>query len=121
MALPQCAQRLRPCAGRVVAEIRAALLGVGHAFIDFRPAERRSFERLELASLGRERGERVPLDLSPLLDAGLIEVIEPNLTLQTRFMQFAAELDDGEAMTIAAATTLEGAGVVTDDEAAIQP
>ena len=73
------------------------------------------FERQDL-----ERGDRVPIDLEPLLRQRLVEVITPSAEVQAQFLKLAAELDDGEAMTIAAAATLEGAGVVTDDEAAIK-
>ena len=66
---------------------------------------------------GKERGGRVPIDLSPLQAEGLIEVTEPSAAVRTLFLKFAAELDDGEAMTIAAAS-LTDAGVVTDDDAA---
>ncbi len=69
---------------------------------------------------GQERGARVPIDLGSLQDEGLIEVTEPSAAVRTVFLQLAAELDDGEAMTIAAAASLIDAGVVTDDEAAIR-
>ena len=69
---------------------------------------------------GQERGGRVPIDLGPLRAEGLIEVTEPSAAVRTLFLQLAAELDDGEAMTIAAAANLTDAGVVTDDDAAIR-
>jgi hypothetical protein len=68
---------------------------------------------------GQERGARVPIDLGPLRREGLIEVMEPSAAVRTLFLQLAVQLDDGEAMTIAAAVSLVDAGVVTDDEAAV--
>ncbi|MGI8747742.1 MAG: hypothetical protein ACR2J4_05240 [Deinococcus sp.] len=69
---------------------------------------------------GEERGERVPIDLGPLEREGLIEVVLPDAAVQARFLQLVTELDDGEAMTIAAANMSGDAGVVTDDQAAIR-
>lgn len=67
---------------------------------------------------GEDADEREPVDLSPLIAQGLIEV----LPLETEeeaasFVGFAADLDDGEAMTCALA--LHRGGVVgTDDRKA---
>ncbi|MFC3833338.1 MULTISPECIES: hypothetical protein [Deinococcus] len=71
------------------------------------------FERV-----GLERGERRPIDLRPHSDAGVVQVVRLTHTAHLAFLDLAHRIDDGEAMTIAAALAWEGAGVVTDDEAA---
>lgn len=71
------------------------------------------FERV-----GLERGARQPIDLVPLTDAGLVQVVPLTPPAHLAFLDLAHRVDDGEAMTIAAALAWEGAGVVTDDEAA---
>ncbi|MFK7602069.1 hypothetical protein ACI3L1_07630 [Deinococcus sp. SM5_A1] len=71
------------------------------------------FERV-----GLERGERQPIDLAPFMDKGLIQVVPLTPTAHQSFLDLAYRIDDGEAMTIAAALASEEAGVVTDDEAA---
>lgn len=68
---------------------------------------------------GTERGERIPINLEPLKAQQQVEVIRPTAAMTAHFLQLAADLDDGEAMTIAAVLETEGAGVVTDDEAAL--
>lgn len=68
---------------------------------------------------GAERAERVPIDLEPLKARRQVEVVRPTAAMTAHFLRLAADLDDGEAMTIAAALETEGAGVVTDDEAAL--
>jgi len=68
----------------------------------------------------QERGPRQPIDLSPLLDEGLMVIVEPSPAALRRFLQLAILLDDGEAMTIACALEGSEAVVVTDDEAAIR-
>lgn len=73
------------------------------------------FERVDL-----ERGERRPIDLLPLMDAGLVQIVPLTSAAHLVFLDLAHRVDDGEAMTIAAALSLEGAGVVTDDEAALR-
>lgn len=69
---------------------------------------------------GLERGPRVPIDLTPLLDAGVLEIVSLTPGAQVAFIGLARRLDDGEAMTIAAALEREGGRVVTDDEAALR-
>lgn len=61
------------------------------------------------------RGERESLDLSPLLNKGVIHADDPlvDAELET-FLAYAALMDDGEAETIAAAELRHG-GVVTDE------
>lgn len=46
-------------------------------------------------------------DLGLLQGKGNIEVIEPSAAVRTLFLHLAAELDDGEAMTLAAAANLK--------------
>jgi hypothetical protein len=62
-----------------------------------------------------ERGEPEPLDLTSLFATGIIRVA-PELSEQEleSFVAYAALIDDGEAMTIAAAVH-RGGGVVTDE------
>lgn len=68
---------------------------------------------------GLERGCRVPIPLTALADAGVIEVISPTPAVMARFMRLVLHLDDGEAMTIAAAAETVDSGVVTDDDATL--
>lgn len=68
---------------------------------------------------GLERGCRVPIPMTALADAGVIEVISPTAAMMAQFMRLVLDLDDGEAMTIAAAAETRDSGVVTDDDAAL--
>jgi hypothetical protein len=66
------------------------------------------------------RSRQSPIQLKPLADAGLLNI----LTLDTEdeelaFVNFAASLDDGEAMTLALALH-RGHGVATDERKAIR-
>ena len=67
---------------------------------------------------GEDTDERDPVDLGPLIAQGLIEVLQlENEDEAASFVGFAAQLDDGEAMTCALA--LHRGGVVgTDDRKA---
>ncbi len=59
--------------------------------------------------------ERELVDLQPLITAGLLEVWRPESEAEyVSFVNFAAEVDDGEAMTCALALH-RGAAIVTDD------
>lgn len=69
---------------------------------------------------GSERGDRVPIELDPLVARGALAVTPLTRDVQAHYIRLAVELDDGEAMTIAAAAEYEEAGVVTDDEAALR-
>lgn len=64
--------------------------------------------------------ERVPVDLEPLIDSGLIVVVsaEEDAELDT-FIDLTLELDDGEAMS-AALTLHRRSLLVTDDRKAIR-
>lgn len=64
---------------------------------------------------GEAATEREPVDLRPLIASGLLDVWSPESEAEyVSFVNFAAELDDGEAMTCALALHRGGA-VVTDD------
>ena len=69
---------------------------------------------------GQDADKREHVDLQPLIRVGLLDI----LSLETEgekasFVLFAAELDDGEAMTCALAVHREAA-VATDDRKAIR-
>jgi len=69
------------------------------------------------------RLERDPIDLAPLIQAGVIlEAGAPQGAAVAALLRFAARVDDGEAMTMAVAlnATPRPAGVVTDDGAALR-
>jgi predicted nucleic acid-binding protein len=64
--------------------------------------------------------EKKPVDLDPLVSAGLIKVISINSEEeQNTFIDLAAELDDGEAITISLAEC-RGCKVATDDRKALR-
>lgn len=69
---------------------------------------------------GSDAREREPVDLRPLIEAGLLRVVglETDSEAAT-FVSFAAELDDGEALTCALAIHRGGA-VATDDRKALR-
>jgi hypothetical protein len=69
---------------------------------------------------GNERGERVRIDLGPLIAQNLLEVVSLTPEMRAHYIRLAVELDDGEAMTIAASLEIADAGVITDDEAALK-
>ena len=65
-----------------------------------------------------EPGATVPVDLSPLIEAGLLLVVRlEGLGEQAHFVELAADLDDGEAMTGAMAIN-RGFAVAIDDRKA---
>lgn len=68
---------------------------------------------------GNERGSRVPIELDSLIGRGALAVTPLTRDIQAHFIRLAVELDDGEAMTIAAASE-HNVGVITDDEAALK-
>lgn len=70
--------------------------------------------------VGNERGERIPIQLDPLISQQLLKVVTLTPDMQTEYVRLAAELDDGEAMTIAASLSTNEAGVVSDDDAALK-
>ena len=64
---------------------------------------------------GEDAHERESIDLGPLVQSGLIEILRIETDQEmASFVRFAAELDDGEAMTLALAVHRGGA-VATDD------
>lgn len=64
---------------------------------------------------GDDGAERAPVDLQPLIQAGLLEVLELDSDEELNtFVSFATLVDDGEAATIALALH-RGAVVATDD------
>ena len=74
------------------------------------------FIRLEASAGGQD--EKIPVDISPFVSEGLVEVIHlegPNE--ETTFVELAAHIDDGEAMTAALALH-RGGSVATDDRKA---
>ncbi len=84
--------------------------------------------RLEVAEYVRERealyvwrrgsngneDTRVPVDLAPLVDEGAIQVVRPERPEEVTFVDFAAVVDDGEAVTMALALH-RGYSVANDD------
>jgi predicted nucleic acid-binding protein len=69
---------------------------------------------------GQDAQQRVPVDTSPLVAAGLLDILRPETELEhLSFVAFAAVLDDGEAMTAALAIH-RGAAVATDDRKALR-
>lgn len=67
---------------------------------------------------GDDADERIPVDLGLLIEEGLLEVLLLETEEETAsFVSFAAQLDDGEAMTCALALHRGGA-VGTDDRKA---
>ena len=75
-------------------------------------------EALYVWRMTDETEERVRVDLTPLIAEDLIEVIDfENQEEQTTFVDFAAQVDDGEAVTCALALH-RGFAVATDDRKA---
>lgn len=69
---------------------------------------------------GPDARERDQIDLRALSDAGMLEILHLQSVDETaNFVNFAAELDDGEAMTCALAV-LRGMSVATDDRKALR-
>ena len=74
-------------------------------------------EALYVRTIGAQE-ETVPVDLSPLIDEGLLLVLRlENPSEQSSFVELAAVLDDGEAVTGAIALT-RGHMVAIDDRKA---
>lgn len=69
---------------------------------------------------GLERGERQTIPYPLLIEEGQLSIVAPTAAMLQRFVAYAADMDDGEAMTLAAALETSASGVVTDDEAAMQ-
>ena len=69
---------------------------------------------------GKDADKREPIDLQPLIHTGLLDILSLETEVEeASFVRFAAELDDGEAMTCALAVHRE-ADVATDDRKAIR-
>jgi hypothetical protein len=88
----------------------------------FAVAERAAAEALYVlhGGSGDDANDREPVDLQPLITAGLLEILQPETEGElASFVNFAAELDDGEAMTCALAVH-RSAAVATDDRKALR-
>jgi predicted nucleic acid-binding protein len=71
--------------------------------------------RNELLFLRNPGGEREPIDLQPHVDAGLLQVLSVKTDQErSRYVAYAAQLDDGEAMSLALAECRHLA-LATDD------
>ena len=69
---------------------------------------------------GQDANKREHVDLQPLIRAGLLDILSLETDVEkASYVRFAAELDDGEAMTCALAMHREAA-VATDDRKAIR-
>lgn len=66
---------------------------------------------------GPDAGGKIPVDLAPLYASGVLTVLPLEAAELVDYVNFAAELDDGEAMTCAIALHRGGA-VATDDRKA---
>jgi hypothetical protein len=67
---------------------------------------------------GQDADDKNPVELQPLIDVGLLEVLRVEMAAEAAsYVSFAAHLDDGEAMTCALALH-RGATVATDDRKA---
>ena len=66
---------------------------------------------------GDDADVREPVDLQPLVGGGVLRVVEPTEAELDDFVDLAAEMDDGEAMTAAVAIA-RGWSIVTDDRKA---
>lgn len=78
-------------------------------------AEPASREALYLPSDGGQERERV--DIPALAAAGAIEIVELDVPKLDHYVTFAAQVDDGEASTLAVAVH-RGLGIATDDRKA---
>ena len=75
-------------------------------------------EALYVWRMTDETEERVRVDLNPLIDDGLIEVMDlESHEEKNTFVDFAAQVDDGEAITCALALN-RGLAIATDDRKA---
>lgn len=67
---------------------------------------------------GQGATDKDPVDLQPLYAAGLLTVVSPSTATEfARYVTLAAEVDDGEAMTLALALS-RGVAISTDDKKA---
>ncbi len=83
---------------------------------DYVLEEEALFIRREASADGQD--DQVPVDLSPFVSEGLVEVMRlESSNEETTFVAFAALIDDGEAMTAALALH-RGGSVATDDRKA---
>jgi hypothetical protein len=102
---------LNLCATRFIEDILRAL-PLRFAVADRAAAEVRYLRR---GGAGLDADVREPVDLQPLVAAGLLEVLAfATADEEASFVQFAANIDDGEAMTCALAWHRQAA-VATDD------
>lgn len=107
---------LNLCATRRLEDILQAL-PFRAAATDRAAAEVRYLRR---GGSGADADERDLVDLQPLLAAGLLTILHLETEQEAaRFVQLAAELDDGEAMTFALAIE-RGLTVATDDRKALR-
>lgn len=75
---------------------------------------------LRRGGAGPDAEERDPIDLQPLIGDGLLTILHVESEREAaRFVQLAAELDDGEAVTFALAIE-RGLAVATDDRKALR-
>ena len=106
---------LNLCATGRVADIAAAL-SWRLAVVDYVLEHETLYVRATVGS--GETGTTVPVDLSPLIEAGLLLVLRlEGPGEQAHFVELAADLDDGEAMTGAMAIN-RGFAVAIDDRKA---
>lgn len=90
--------------------------------VRFAVAERAAAETLYVrrGGSGDDADEQDPVDLQSLVSDGLLQILHLETDNEAAsFVQFAAELDDGEAMTCALAVH-RGAAVATDDRKALK-
>lgn len=76
-------------------------------------------ESLAIRSPEDDTDQRETIDLSPLVDRGLIDVLSATGDELDTFIDLAITLDDGEAMTAALAIR-RGYSIATDDRAALR-
>lgn len=67
---------------------------------------------------GEDANEREPIDWNPYLASGAIQLEAPAVNTELAlFVSLATQIDDGEAMTLALASS-RGYGIITDDRKA---
>lgn len=69
--------------------------------------------------MGDDANDPEPVELAPLIGAGLLQVAHPTPAELDAFIDLTLELDDGEAMT-AAIAIYRGWAIATDDRAALR-
>ena len=119
VALLDCCSLLNLYATRHLAEILGALrvrFAVAEAVVGEAGYVLHGWSRAPtVGGAGEDAAERELVDLQPLVRAGCLEVWRPESEAEyVSFVNFAAEVDDGEAVTCALALN-RGAAVVTDD------